>query len=204
MELFFIIFAVIFWAIKFSVEKYNTEKYNQIKESQSHLQNQMHLRLKASKEMTDKVLSDVYDTYNQGDIIKLLSNELTAIYGQDYKAKINIHKTEASIQYIDDGYWICQLLLARQGKVGICEVISGYYLGDSSFAQRNIKYCQQIEKLLRENVTIGNAFIRLYLTPKRYSMKEDYQYPTSMNSMNFLFNLQQYITEDIATKGSVW
>ena len=205
MGIFFIIFAIIFWAALYSIDKCKAKKAESLKESQFSLQENMRKELVASKEVMDAVYSKIYYGADCTAVFDELNEELTLVYGEDYIPKVKIRKTrEPSIQYSDDGYWICQLLLAKQGKVGICEVSSGYYLGDHIYAQRNIKYCQQIEKLLKRNVLFGKAYMGLYLTPKRYSIKEEYQFPINMNSMNFLFNLQSFADQDIVAKGKAW
>lgn len=205
MGIFFIIFAIIFWAALYSVDKYKTKKAENLKESQFSLQENMRKELAAPKEMIDATYSKIYYEADYKTVFDELNEELTEVYGEDYISKVKIRKRrEPLVQYFDDGYWICQLLLAKQGKVGICEVSSGYYLGDHIYAQRNIKYCQQIEKLLKRNVLFGKAYMGLYLTPKRYSIKEEYQFPINMNSMNFLFNLQSFADQDIVAKGKAW
>lgn len=87
----------------------------------------MRKELVSSKEAIDAAYSKIYFDADCTAVFDELNEELTAVYGEDYISKVKIRKTRApSIQYSDDGYWICQLLLAKQGKVGICEVSSGY------------------------------------------------------------------------------
>lgn len=205
MEIFFILFAVLFWAVKHSISISKEKRARDLLEAQTQLKSLIRKHLEASKEMVDDTYCMIRNEDSREQLFEVLNDELTAVYGRNFKEKIRIRKeTNSDIKYMDDGYWMCQLLLAKSGRIGICEAVSGYYLGDNEYAQRNIDYCRQIEKNLLKTVKFGGAYIHLYLTPKRYSVKEDYFYPKAMNSMNFFFNLQHFAEQGVTSYGRMW
>lgn len=205
MDLLFVIFALLFWFVKYEIDDYKSQKQKEIAESQRQLRDNIIDNIKAPYEIKNEIEIKVRNRDNLVWICDELNDELTDVLGHGYETRLKIFRTaDPQLAFQDDGFWIIQMLLAKQGMVGSPEVYSGFYLGDGMYAEKNVKYCHHIERLLTKNAKFGNAYLTLYVRPKIYSVKEGYFYSIYMNSMDFFYNLFPYKDSDMMTKGRLW
>ena len=204
MELFFIIIAIIYWSVKCS--KSEKEKHmDEVREAQTRLRDDMTKNLSAPKSLQDEIRDRVRDPKNFDKICEELKIELSSVYGDDYRSKLEILPTlNHAISYMDDGYWIEQILLAKRGKVDCCAVLLGYALGSPEYAATSLKYCQQIERALIKAKVWGNAYVKMFLSPSKISAYDkEYNYAIGFGRVDFWFNLLHYDYDKVLKRGSV-
>lgn len=202
MELFFIIIAIIYWCVKCSKSE-KEKRMDAVREAQIKLRDDMIRNLSAPKSLQDEIRDSVRDSKNFDKICEELKIELSSVYGNDYRSKLEILPTpNHAADYMDDGYWIEQILLAKRGKIDCCAAMLGYELGSPAYAATSLKYCQQIERALIKAEVWGNAYVKMFLNPSKISVYDkEYDYTIGFGNVNFWFNLFQYDYNEVLKRG---
>ena len=155
-------------------------------------------RVRADSTLEKEIESYITNPDNIDSIYETLSENLKAIFGEEYRTRFVISPHSSYIKTtfdISNEYWAKQLLLSKKGKVGSYEYASGYPLGRESEVELNLKICRQIEKNLQD----ARTGLRLVLKPGATSD------PLRWNpcGKSLIFEHQLFWDEDIS-KARLW
>lgn len=164
-EFFLALFGGGYYVTKFITESAKDRAADkQISDRRAYI-NQMKSKL-VNDDLEISLKNDYFVSEHKDDILNELKNDLKYIYGDSWADKVQPYpKAPPGRTYYlkSDRRWIFYLLLSKRGLVPSLDYIGGYELGHLHNVKEEIRFCECIEKNLRNaghdiNLALDTSF----------------------------------------------